>query len=318
MPPHNPPALRILFAGTPDFAAAHLKALLEAGHQVVGVLTQPDRPAGRGKQLQPSPVKQIAEHYQLPVLQPEHLKHPDTPAQLAALQPDVMIVVAYGLIIPQPILDLPTHGCINVHASLLPRWRGAAPIQRALEAGDTETGVGIMQMEAGLDTGPVLLEKRLPILPTDTGGSLHDKLMALGCDALLQALTNLPELISKARVQATTGVTYAHKFDKSAAELDWQLPAEALARKVRAFNPFPVAWTATRAGPLRIWEARTGTGSGAPGTVLAVHKDAVEVACGEGSLRLTRLQLPGKKAMAVADLLRGNPDAFCSGEMIHV
>lgn len=309
-------SLRIVFAGTPDFAAVSLAALLATHHQVVAVLTQPDRPAGRGKKLTASPVKQLAQAHELPVLQPETLKDDVIQQQLAALSADVMVVVAYGLIVPRAVLDLPRLGCINVHGSLLPRWRGAAPIQRAIAEGDRETGVGIMQMEAGLDTGPVLLERRLDIGDAETGGALHDRLAALGAEALVAALDDLPALQASAVAQPADGVTYAHKLSKADALLDFAQPATALANRVRAFNPWPVAWCPWQAQALRVWSAQAISGDGSPGTVLAVSPDGIDVACGEGALRLTELQLPGKRAMAVPDLLRGHPDMMTVGEQL--
>jgi methionyl-tRNA formyltransferase len=308
--------LRIIFAGTPEFAAESLMALLAASHQVVAVLTQPDRPAGRGRALQPSPVKVLAQQQGIPVLQPDTLKGEDIRQQLQSLAADVMVVVAYGLIIPRAVLTMPRFGCINVHGSLLPRWRGAAPIQRAIVAGDGETGVGIMQMEAGLDTGPVLLEVRTPIQPDDTGGSLHDRLATLGARALVQALADLEPLQKQARVQPHEGVTYAHKLTKEEAELDWHKPATQLAREVRAFNPWPVSWVARPEGPLRVWAARAAAGQGEPGRVLSVSSSGIEVACAEGSLLLTDIQLPGKKALSVAELLRGRADLFVPGQTL--
>jgi methionyl-tRNA formyltransferase len=311
--------LKIVFAGTPDFAAQSLKAVLENGeHQVLAVLTQPDRPAGRGKKLTPSPVKVLALEHQLPVWQPENLKGEQIAADIAALNPDVMVVVAYGLIIPQHILDIPRYGCINVHGSLLPRWRGAAPIQRAIAAGDQESGVGIMQMEAGLDTGPVLLEKRCDILPTDTGGDLHDRLADLGASALVSALADLPSLAAKATAQPQQGITYAHKLSKEEAQLQFDQPAIELANRIRAFNPWPVCWCDWQGNRLRIWQA-TATdrqSEHSPGTVLAVTDDAIEVACAEGSLCIFELQMPGKKAMAVAEVLRGHAELFKVGDQL--
>jgi methionyl-tRNA formyltransferase len=305
--------LKILFAGTPDFAATALRALLDSEHQLLAVLTQPDRPAGRGKKLTPSPVKQLAVEHDIPVLQPETLKGDAMRAELAALQPDVMVVVAYGLLIPQAILDIPRYGCINIHGSLLPRWRGAAPIQRAIEVGDTETGVGIMQMEAGLDTGPVLLEKRTPISDTDTGGSVHDRLAALGAEALIEALRDLPTLQESATVQATDGITYAHKLGKDDARIDWQRPAIELFNMIRAFNPWPVAWSTLDDAPVKIWRAQVIDAHGKPGEVLAASDAGVDVACGDGALRLMEIQLPGKRAMPVADVLRGHARLFVPG-----
>lgn len=308
--------MRIVFAGTPEFAAESLAALLASPHQVIAVLTQPDRPAGRGRALQPSPVKALAVQHGIPVLQPETLKGTEIRDELAALAADVMVVVAYGLIIPRDVLALPRLGCINVHGSLLPRWRGAAPIQRAIAAGDDETGVGIMQMEAGLDTGPVLLEVRTPITPEDTGGSLHDRLAGLGAQALVQALADLESLQNKALSQPEVGITYAHKLTKEEAQLDWNKSATELALQVRAFNPWPVSWVPRPEGPMRVWAATAANGTGQPGSVLAVSAAGIEVACGQGSLLLTQIQLPGKKSLPVADLLRGHADLFHAGQTL--
>lgn len=305
--------LRIVFAGTPDFAAIHLDALLASPHEVVAVLTQPDRRAGRGKKLQPGPVKVRAEKAGLPVLQPESLKGDDIHRALSERAPDVMVVVAYGLIVPPSVLDLPRYGCINVHGSLLPRWRGAAPIQRAIAAGDDRTGVTVMQMEAGLDTGPMLLKKDTPISAEDTGGSLHDRLARLGAEALVETLEDLPGHLEGAQPQSRAGVTYAHKLDKKEARLDWSKPAVELARQVRAFNPWPVSWLPFHGQPLRVWAARVGDGAAAPGEVIRADGEAIEVGCAEGSLCLTRLQLPGKRAMEVAEVLRGHGDLFVPG-----
>ena len=233
----NSADLRIVFAGTPDFAAAHLQALLQAGLNIVAVYSQPDRPAGRGHKLTPSAVKQLAVQHELPVYQPQTLRAPEAQAELAALQPDLLVVVAYGLILPQAVLDIPRLGCINSHASLLPRWRGAAPIQRAIEAGDAETGVTVMQMEAGLDTGPMLLKTQTPILPEDTGGSLHDRLAELGPPAVLQAIAGLAAGTLQGEVQDDSLATYAHKLGKADARIDWSRPASELALMIRAFNP---------------------------------------------------------------------------------
>lgn len=307
-------SLRIIFAGTPDFAALSLQALLGSQHQVVAVLTQPDRPSGRGKKLTPGPVKALSRAHGVPVLQPLELKEAGIQQQLAAYQADVMVVVAYGLLIPQSVLDMPRYGCINVHASLLPRWRGAAPIQRAIEAGDSETGVGIMQIEVGLDTGPVLLEKRTPISPDDTGATVHDRLAELGADALLEALSALPALQSNARIQSPQGVTYAHKLSKEDALLNWQDAAQKQINRIRAFNPWPVAWTTYNKAPIKIWQARLATGTGIPGETLAVTDDSIVVATADGAIAITRLQLPDKKAMSVADMLRGRADYFVCGE----
>lgn len=302
--------MRIVFAGTPEFAVSSLRAAARH-HEVVAVYTQPDRPAGRGRGLAPSPVKLEAVARGIPVYQPESLKGAAAQQQLRDLQPDLMVVVAYGLILPKAVLAIPTHGCWNVHASLLPRWRGAAPIQRAIQAGDAKTGVCLMQMEAGLDTGPVLLHQELPIAATDTGGQLHDKLAELGAQVLSDGLGLLRAGIKPiARPQPEQGVTYAHKLDKAEARLDWAQDAGALARTVRAFNPWPIA-EATLAGErVRIHgavalEADHGQ---APGTVLAAGRDGIDIACGQGALRLRVLQREGGKAITAADYLNARRD----------
>lgn len=302
--------MRIVFAGTPEFAVSSLRAAARH-HEVVAVYTQPDRPAGRGRGLAPSPVKLEAVARGIPVYQPESLKDAAAQQQLRDLQPDLMVVVAYGLILPKAVLAIPTHGCWNVHASLLPRWRGAAPIQRAIQAGDAKTGVCLMQMEAGLDTGPVLLHQELPIAATDTGGQLHDKLAELGAQMLSDGLGLLRAGIKPiARPQPEQGVTYAHKLDKAEAKLDWAQDAGALARTVRAFNPWPIA-EATLAGErVRIHgavalEADHGQ---APGTVLAASRDGIDIACGQGALRLRVLQREGGKAITAADYLNARRD----------
>lgn len=302
--------MRTVFAGTPEFAVSSLRAAARH-HEVVAVYTQPDRPAGRGRGLAPSPVKLEAVARGIPVYQPESLKDEAAQQQLRDLQPDLMVVVAYGLILPKAVLAIPTHGCWNVHASLLPRWRGAAPIQRAIQAGDAKTGVCLMQMEAGLDTGPVLLHQELPIAATDTGGQLHDKLAELGAQVLSDGLGLLRAGIKPiARPQPEQGVTYAHKLDKAEAKLDWAQDAGALARTVRAFNPWPIA-EATLAGErVRIHgavalEADHGQ---APGTVLAASRDGIDIACGQGALRLRVLQREGGKAITAADYLNARRD----------
>ncbi len=297
--------MRVIFAGTPEFARVALAAVLDAGFEVPLVLTQPDRPAGRGMQLQASPVKQLAVARGIPVHQPERLRDPATHAPIAAAAADVMVVAAYGLILPQAVLDMPRLGCINIHASLLPRWRGAAPIQRAIEAGDAETGVTIMRMEAGLDTGPMLLAGRLPIAADDTAATLHDKLAAQGAELIVAALGKLESLT--AVPQPEVGVTYAHKIEKAEAELDWRRPAAELDRKLRAFNPFPGGAALFGEMPLKIWKAAPVSGSGAPGTVLASGSEGIVVACGEGALRLLELQKPGSRRLPAADFLRGYP-----------
>lgn len=296
--------MRIVFAGTPEFAAVALRALLAAGHAVPLVLTQPDRPAGRGMALQPSAVKRVASEAGIAVFQPATLKDAGAQARLCEVAADVMVVAAYGLILPQAVLDLPRFGCLNIHASLLPRWRGAAPIQRAILAGDEETGVCIMQMEAGLDTGPVLLAGRTPIRDDDTAASLHDRLAVLGDELIVDALGRLP---LPAVAQPATGVTYAAKLEKSEAPLDWTQSAEQLARRVRAFNPFPGATAQLDGAPLKIWQAAAVPGQGEPGVVLAVERDALVVACGSGALRLGELQKAGGRRLGVAQFLAGTP-----------
>jgi methionyl-tRNA formyltransferase len=321
MPPQTTvhQGLRIAFAGTPDFAAIHLRALLasasDTGHQVVAVYTQPDRPAGRGKKLAASPVKTLAQEYDIPVFQPQTLRTREAQREFAALNVDIFIVVAYGLLIPQEVLDTPKYGCINVHASLLPRWRGAAPIQRAIEAGDRETGITIMQMDIGLDTGDMLNRVRCPIDPEETGGSLHDKLAALGAPAMLKTLADIASGTLKAEKQDNSQSCYAHKISKEEAAIDWSLSAQIIGRKVRAFNPFPVTFTQLNGQPLRIWSARVADQStpASPGTLIRCDGNGVEIACGEGSLIITQAQLAGKKPMAVGDIIRGNPKLFSVG-----
>ena len=302
-------ALRIVFAGTPAFAVPSLRAAAQQ-HEVIAVYTQPDRPAGRGRGLQASPVKLEATLRGIPVLQPELLKSALSRDALRALQPDLIVVVAYGLILPQAILDIPGYGCWNVHASLLPRWRGAAPIQRAIEAGDAGTGVCLMQMEKGLDTGPVLLSQRLAIGDHDTGGQLHDRLAELGAQTLDDGLGLLRAgLRPVAQPQSPAGVTYAHKLDKAEAKLDWSQSATVLARKVRAFNPWPMA-EATLAGErIRIHGAiaLTLTHDATPGHMLHASRDGIDVACADGALRIRVLQREGGKAITAADFLNARP-----------
>jgi methionyl-tRNA formyltransferase len=299
--------MKIIFAGTPDFAARALEALLAAGHEVALVLTQPDRPAGRGMALQASSVKKVALAHGIPVSQPERLKDPATHEPLraaCAAGAELMVVAAYGLILPQAVLDVPPRGCINIHASLLPRWRGAAPIQRAIEAGDAQTGITIMHMEAGLDTGPMLLSRAISIDPQDSTGSLHDRLARLGGELVVEALARLDELVPV--VQPEAGVTYASKILKAEAQLDWNQAADVLARKVRAFDPFPGAVVTLAGEPVKAWRGTTEAGSGRPGQVLAADSSGIVVACGEGVLRLTELQKPGSRRVGVADFLNGS------------
>ncbi|NMY42674.1 methionyl-tRNA formyltransferase [Pseudomonas sp. WS 5013] len=309
--------MRIVFAGTPEFAAQHLQALLDAGREVVAVYTQPDRPAGRGQKLMPSPVKQLALQHGIAVYQPQTLRDPAAQAELAALAPDLMVVVAYGLILPQVVLDTPRLGCINSHASLLPRWRGAAPIQRAIEAGDASSGVTVMQMEAGLDTGPMLLKVTTTITAEDTGGSLHDRLATLGSQAVVEAVTKLAAGELRGEVQDDSLATYAHKLNKDEARLDWSRPAVELERLVRAFNPWPICHSTLNGEALKVHAAQLGEGQGAPGSVLAADKSGLTVACGEGALRLTRLQLPGGKPLSFADLYNSRREQFAPGLVLE-
>lgn len=315
--------LRIIFAGTPEFAAEHLKALLGSRHQVIAVYSQPDRPAGRGKKLTASPVKEVALAHKIPVYQPLNFKSPDAVAELASLNADLMVVVAYGLILPKVVLDTPRLGCINVHASILPRWRGAAPIQRAIEAGDKETGVTIMQMDVGLDTGDMLLKTYCLILPEDTGGSLHDKLISVGTPALLDALEQIATGTVNPQKQDDTQSNYAPKLSKEEAALDWQLAAEELALKVRAFNPFPIAHTkiagASDDQRIRVWAAKAidKQTNSMPGSIAHIDADGLWIACKNGQLVLELLQLPGKKAMQVSEILRGHPDLFKVGDQLE-
>ena len=304
--------MRIVFAGTPEFAVPCLRAAASKG-EVVAVYTQPDRPAGRGRGLTPSPVKLEAVQRGIPVHQPENFRSAESKATLRALKPDLMVVVAYGLILPQSVLDIPEHGCWNVHASLLPRWRGAAPIQRAIEAGDTRTGVCLMQMEKGLDTGPVLLAQALDIGPRDTGGQLHDRLAELGAKVLSDALGLLRATIQlPPHPQPAEGVTYAHKLDKAEARLDWSQPATALANKVRAFNPWPVAEAQLAGERVRIHAALAldEPHDAVPGSVLRAGRDGIDIACGHGVLRLETLQREGGKPISAQDYRNARRDVF--------
>lgn len=309
--------MRLVFAGTPDFARASLEALVESGRKPVAAYTQPDRPAGRGKKITASPVKRYALEHGIPVYQPATLRGDDAVEEFRALRPDLLVVAAYGLILPQSVLDVPTHGCINVHASILPRWRGAAPIQAAILAGDGKTGVSLMRMTAGLDCGPVFHSDEIAIGPEETAGELHDRLAALGARALVEQLDDILEGRLEAIAQDDTLATYAPKIDKRDAEIDWTLPAAEIARRVRAYNPFPGAFTFLR-GPsvptdleqkplpreetrLKIWRASVAEGSAEPGDVLRFDTDAIVVACGEGALQLEELQLPGKRRAATRE-----------------
>lgn len=308
--------MRIVFAGTPEFAAEHLKALLDSPYEIVAVYTQPDRPAGRGQKLMPSAVKALAVAHGIPVLQPQTLRNAEAQAELAALQPDLMVVVAYGLILPQAVLDIPRLGCINSHASLLPRWRGAAPIQRAVEAGDTESGVTVMRMEAGLDTGPMLLKVTTPISAEDTGGSLHDRLAQMGPPAVVQAIAGLADGSLQGEMQNDALATYAHKLNKDEARLDWRRPAVELERLIRAFNPWPVCHSTLDGESVKVLAANVAAGKGEPGEILSASKDGLVVACGDQALSLTRLQLPGGKALSFSDLFNSRREKFAAGKVL--
>lgn len=294
--------MKLIFAGTPEFAVPALAALIAAGHDIVMVLTQPDRPAGRGMKLKASPVKELALQHGIEVYQPESLKPEDVQARIAATEADAMIVAAYGLIIPKSVLDMPRLGCFNIHASLLPRWRGAAPIQRAILAGDAETGVTIMKVVPALDAGDMLMKAPIAITENDTAQSLHDALAILGGRLMAESLQNLDSLQAEPQDEAL--VTYAAKLLKTEAPIDWKRPADELARQVRAFNPFPVAQATMQGEPWRIWFAKTVTGKGRPGEVLDVT-DGIVIACGEGALRIEELQKPGGRRMGWKDFLRG-------------
>jgi len=314
--------LRIVFAGTPEFAAESLKALLQQGeHDVIAVYTQPDRPAGRGRELKASPVKELALERRIPVCQPLSLKDADASNELRALRPDLMIVAAYGLLLPKDVLEIPRLGCINVHASLLPRWRGAAPIQRAILAGDRETGITIMQMDVGLDTGAMRYMERCPISPNDTGASLHDRLALLGGESLVAALELLADGELPSAPQNDADATYARKLTKDEARLDWTQPADLLARAVRAYNPVPVAFTTLADQVVRVWQARAlaETSTAPAGMIIAADRDGLRVAAGNGSvLLLETLQLPGGKPLSVLQLLNARRDQLAPGQVFGV
>nr|WP_240348845.1 methionyl-tRNA formyltransferase [Pectobacterium parmentieri] len=312
-------SLRIIFAGTPDFAARHLDALLSSGHEVVGVFTQPDRPSGRGNKLTPSPVKVLAEQHSIPVFQPKSLRPAENQAMVEALSADVMVVVAYGLILPQPVLSMPRLGCINVHGSLLPLWRGAAPIQRALWAGDSETGVTIMQMDVGLDTGAMLHKISCPILPQDTSATLYDKLAELGPRGLLETLEQLADGSAVAEAQNDTLATYAEKLSKEEARLNWQLSAEQLERCIRAFNPWPVSYFIVDEQPVKVWKAEAIAKAHGlqPGTIIQAEKQGIQVATANGILNIQELQPAGKKVMSAHDLLNSRREWFVPGNTLN-
>lgn len=312
-------SLDVVFAGTPDFAAVHLAALLNSHHRIRAVYTQPDRPAGRGKRLQPSPVKRLALEHALEVRQPASLRAELEVAHLAELKADVLVVVAYGLILPPAILATPRLGCVNVHGSLLPRWRGAAPIQRAIEAGDSKSGVTIMQMDAGLDTGAMLARAQCPVLATTTAAELHDSLAALGAPLLLRVLSSLPEHLASATPQPDTGATYAEKITKSEAEIDWYRDATELDRRIRAFNPFPVCYTFARGDRVKLWQCTVrddGEAALPPGTIIAADSEGIVVQCGRGQLCIQTLQLAGGKTLPVDQVLNARTETFAPGSRL--
>ena len=298
---------KVIFAGTPDFAATALRAIAEAGFDIPLVLTQPDRPKGRGMKLQASPVKETALELGFQVAQPESLKSESAQEMLRSVEADIMVVAAYGLLLPQAVLDIPRYGCLNIHASLLPRWRGAAPIQRAIEAGDSETGICIMQMDAGLDTGAVISRHPCPILPGDNAQTLHDKLAEIGARAIVADLQHYFQ--RNAQPQPEHGITYAHKLSKADAQIDWTQPAETIERRIRAFNPVPGAWCDYHGKPLKIWAAQACSANGAAGSVLQADKNGIQVACGSGSLLIQTLQPAGSARMEAAAFLAGHPVA---------
>ncbi|MFM5857340.1 methionyl-tRNA formyltransferase [Aeromonas rivipollensis] len=311
--------LKLIFAGTPDFAARHLAALLSSDHEVVAVYTQPDKPAGRGQKLTASPVKELALAHDLPVYQPASLRNEEAQAELAALGADLMVVVAYGLILPKAVLDTPRLGCLNVHGSLLPRWRGAAPIQRAIWAGDSETGVTIMQMDVGLDTGAMIRKVSCPIASDETSASLYDKLAELGPQALVDTLDAMAAGNTAAEAQDDALANYAQKLSKEEARIDWSMEAVAIERCIRAFNPWPISWFEVAEQTIKVWQAEViDSDHGQPaGTLLKADKQGIDVATGKGVLRLLTLQPPGKKAMSVPDLLNSRRDWFEPGTQLH-
>ena len=311
--------MRLVFAGTPDFAAIALKSLLQTEHMILGVYTQPDRPSGRGRKLVPGPVKKLALDAGLPVYQPQSLKPPQVQEELRALKADVMIVAAYGLILPQPVLDTPLYGCLNIHASLLPRWRGAAPIQRAIEAGDRETGITIMQMDAGLDTGDMLLKLHTPIVESDTGGNLHDRLADLGGQGIVDALAALEENTLTAEPQNNQLACYASKLSKEEGHLDWARDAASIQRLIRAFNPWPGTFTHVDNKRIRIHAAEViySASDQPPGTIVNRSREGIDVTCGVNLLRINRLQLPGSRTQTVSDLINGGQSLLMPGQRLN-
>ncbi|ACH65083.1 methionyl-tRNA formyltransferase [Aliivibrio fischeri] len=311
--------LRIIFAGTPDFAARHLSALIDSHHEVIGVYTQPDRPAGRGKKLTASPVKELALEHNIPVFQPENFKSDEAKQELADQNADLMVVVAYGLLLPQAVLDTPKLGCINVHGSILPRWRGAAPIQRSIWAGDAETGVTIMQMDIGLDTGDMLKIATLPIEATDTSASMYDKLAELGPVALVDCLSDIADGSAIAQKQDDELANYAKKLSKEEAKIDWTMDAIAIERCVRAFNPWPMSHFSVEDKAIKVWQSRVEsyTGDATPGTIIQADKTGIYVATGSDAIVFEQLQVPGKKAMGVQDILNSRKEWFEVGNTLN-
>lgn len=311
-PPYN-----IIFAGTPDFSAVTLNALIQSPHKVIAVYTQPDRPSGRGRKLTASPVKALALAHGLPVHQPQSLKNPEEQQKLADLKADIMIVVAYGLILPKAVLQAPGLGCLNIHASLLPRWRGAAPIQRAIVEGDAETGVTIMQMDEGLDTGAMLYKVHTPIELSDTSETLHARLALLGADAIVHVLDHLAAL--KPEIQDASLATYAHKITKEEAEIDWKMPADGIARKIRGFNPWPIVYTRADQTIIRLWEAAVIEGLDVkrqPGEIISIDVKGMDVATGKNIVRIKKLQLPGGRVLSVADIVNARHPELAVGKML--
>ena len=308
--------MNIIFAGTPTFAAKSLEAIIAQGHNVIAVYTQPDRPAGRGKKLVKSDVKLVAEQYEIPIYQPEKLTNNEDQKAFASLKPDLMIVAAYGLLLPKEILDIPTHGCINIHASLLPRWRGAAPIQRAIQAGDTETGITIMQMDEGLDTGDMLIKLNTPISSTETASKLHDHLAGLGCEAILTYLQEYKNL--NAEKQDDALACYAKKLTKQEAQINWQNSANQIDKNVRAFNPVPVAFFEFEGQRIRVFEGELVDQNGpeAVGTILNKDKHGILIKCGQGAYLIKNLQLPGSKAMPVHAFVNGGKNMLNTGDVL--
>ncbi|MBF0126319.1 MAG: methionyl-tRNA formyltransferase [Magnetococcales bacterium] len=298
---------RIVFMGTPTFAVPSLEALLNGPDEVVGIFTQPDKPTGRGMSVRPSPVKQLAADRGIPIFQPQRLHHPAVLENLAALQPDLAVVAAYGQILPEAVLTLPAQGCVNVHASLLPRWRGAAPIHRALLAGDADSGITIMQMDSGLDTGPILAMERLPLAPTMTGGRLHDELASLGAQLLLKTIAGLKDKTIRPCPQPMEGVAYASKLTKDDEKIDFNNQAGRVQRHILTLNPWPGAVALLEGKPIKILHCRTASGTGPPGTLIAIHDDGPEIACGSGSVVVTEVQTPGKRRMSSQEWMRGHP-----------